>query len=51
MLGKLGGKTKLTFYIFCPLFKNVPAPLNEHEAHFCSKLKNKLRTILASAEE
>jgi len=29
MLGKLGGKTKLIFYIFCPppCSKNVPAPL------------------------
>jgi len=51
--GKLRGKTKLIFYIFCslPLFKNLPTPLIKHEAHFCSKLKNKLRTISASAEE
>jgi len=25
--------------------------LEEHETHFCSKCKNKLRTIAASAEE
>jgi len=25
--------------------------LKEHEAHFCSKIKNKLRTIPVSAEE
>jgi len=49
---QIGGQNETyTLYFLPPCSKNVPTPLIEHEAHFCSKFKNKLRTIPASAEE
>jgi len=34
----------------CSLHFFIKTILKEHEAHFCSKFKNKLRTIPASAK-
>jgi len=35
----------------CQIYFFIRTILQEHEAHFCSKFKNKLRTIPASEEE